>query len=357
MVSFKQIVLKNAPESDVNFAWGQPDSTFEIKEATIDESSLKDGDVFVKVLYLSNDPTQRISIQKGQDPKRAYSPPVQEGQPVVAYALAEVIESKSANYSKGDIVNGAFAWSEYLVVPETSVWNKIDTTQGLPLPLYQGTLGATGLTAYFGLKEVGQLKEGQSVLISAASGATGSMAVQIAKHILKAKRVIGITGSDEKGKWVESLGADFTVNYNDPDYQQKLSDYIGDDYVDLYYDNVGGEILSFALTKVKRYGHVTACGAIAGYNDPEKLKVGNWGQVVVNRLNIRGFIVSDFADKFPEGVSAIVGGVKSGVIKINEGTHVEDVSQEAEPLKKVPEVWKQLFTNQKPNGKLVTKLA
>lgn len=352
----KQIVLKNAPIKEVNIKWGESDSTFEIETVKYDPLTLKDGDVVIKVLYFSNDPTQRPAIQKGSDPKRTYAPPILEGEANRSLGVGEIVESRSSKYAKGDVVSGVLYWGDYVIVPDTKIFTKIDVNAGLPLPAYLANVGLTGLTAYFGLKEVGKFEKGQSVVVSAASGATGSMVVQLAK-ILGAGKIIGITGSDEKGKWVQSLGADFTVNYNDEDWKKKLSDYIGDDFADIYFDNVGGEILSFMLTKVKRFGHVVACGAISGYQDHTKLNVSNWSEIIVNRLKVQGFIVSDFAAQFPEAIETIVGGIKTGAIKLTEGIHVDDVSSESDPLSKVPAVWEKLFSSSKPNGKSVTKIA
>lgn len=350
------IVLENPPSGKVNLAYGEPDSTFKVDKSD-STPELKDGELLVKVLYLSNDPTQRTWMAANQDASRSYQAPMLKGDVVRSLGLGEVLESKSAKFQKGDIVSGLLGWQDKIAVSEARIFNKVDTSSGLPLPTFLSSLGMTGLTAYFGLSEVGQLKEGQTVLISAASGATGSMAVQIAKHIFKAAKVIGIAGSDEKCKWVESLGADYCVNYRNDDWKTKLSEYIGKDYVDVYYDNVGGDMLSFALKHVKRYGRVIACGAISGYNDSSKFAVTTWSEIVTNRLTVQGFIVSDFSAKFPQGIAAIVGAIKEGKISVTEGAHVEDLSKEENPLEKVPSTWYKLFTDEKPKGKLVTKIA
>lgn len=348
-----KIVLEIPPTGQVNLNYGEETSTFKlVQEAS---KPLEDGQLLVKVLYLSNDPTQRSWMAANQDTSRSYMPPILKGDVVVSLGLGEVLESKSAKYSAGDKVTGRFGWATELVVPEAAIFNKVD--EALPLPLYLSTVGMTGLTAYFGLVEVGQLKKGQTVLISAASGATGSMAVQVAKHIVGAAKVIGIAGSEEKCKWVESLGADYCANYRDADWEEKLSEYIGADYVDLYFDNVGGEMLSFAMRKVKRFGRVAACGSIAGYNDSEKLNVTAWTEIITNRLTVQGFIVLDFAAKYPEAIGAIVGALKAGKLEITEAAHVEDLSKKENPLESVPSVWYKLFTEEKPKGKLVTKLA
>lgn len=348
-----KVVLETPPTGTVNLAWGQSDSTFKLVDAEV--PAVKDGEVKVKVLYLSNDPTQRMWISANQDPKRQYLPPILKGDAIRSLGLGEVLESKSEKYVKGDVVSGLFHWANELVVPEASISTKID--KSLPYEWYLSAIGLTGLTAYFGLKKIGQFKEGQTVLISAASGATGSMAVQLAKHFFNASKVVGIAGSDEKCKWVESLGADLCVNYRDADYKKKIDEFIGDEHFDVYYDNVGGDILDYALSRTKRYGRIIACGAIAGYNDKSKMAVKAWGEIISNRLTAQGFIVFDFFSEFPEAVKDIVAVIKSGKVTPEDGVHVEDVSKFEQPLEKVPEVWHKLFTEEKPRGKLLTKLA
>lgn len=347
-----KIILKNPPTGAVNLAWGQPDSTFELVDAQV--PAVQEGELKVKLLYLSNDPTQRLWISAGQDPRRQYMPPLEKGDPIRTLGLAEVLESRSGKYAKGDIVSALLHWGEELVIPESSVSAKVD--KSLPYEWYLSVIGLTGLTAYFGLKKVGQFQEGQTVLVSAASGATGSMVVQLAKHLFKASKVVGIAGSEEKCKWVESLGADLCVNYKDADYQQQLDKYIGDELFDVYFDNVGGEILNYALRRTKRYGRIIACGAISGYNDKSKLLVDAWTEIFSNRLKVEGFIVFDYFSEFPEAIDEIVAVVKNGKVDAVEGVHVEDLSSDAMPLERVPETWHNLFTDKKPRGKLLTKL-
>lgn len=347
------IILENPPTKDVNLNYGESDSTFKLTTTELPE--LKADEVKLKVLMLSNDPTQRNWIGANQNPARQYIPPVLKGDAVRSIGFAEVLDSKSSKYAKGDKVVGMLSWSEEVVVHESRITAKADPQ--VPNEWYLSVVGLTGLTAYFGLKEVGQFKEGQTVLVSAASGATGSMVVQLAKHLFKASKVIGVAGSEEKVKWVESLGADYCANYRDPDYLDKLDKYIGDDYVDVYYDNVGGEFLDFALSHTKRHGRIVACGAIAGYNDSSMLSVTKWFEVIANRLTIQGFIVFDFVTQFPGAINDLVGGVKAGKINASEGVSLFDYSKEANPLEKVPQTWHKLFTSEKPRGKLLTKIA
>ncbi|CUM62676.1 uncharacterized protein PRCAT00000230001 [Priceomyces carsonii] len=352
-----EILLKNAPTKEVTFGWDKESSTFKLASKTIDVSDVKDGQFIAKVIYLSNDPTQRGWMQRGADSSRMYTAPIVEGDVIKSAGIAEVVYSKSPEFKVGDKFTGSLGWQEYKICDKNNVFAKIDESKNVPPAAYLGPFGLNGLTAYFGLIEVGKLKKGQTVVISAASGATGSLCVQIAKHIIGASKVIGLTSSDEKCKWVKSLGADECFNSADEDYKKKLTDVLGEDYVDVYFDNVGGQILSFMLTKVKQFGHVVACGSISGYNDGEKLVVHNWGQIITNRLTVRGFIVMDFSEKFPEALGVLTRATLEKKISISGGVSVLDVSKSNSPLKEVPEIWGQLFNGKKPHGKLITKIA
>ncbi|KAI5957073.1 hypothetical protein KGF57_003382 [Candida theae] len=363
-----QVVLKTNPPGFVNPKIGESDSTFEIKQRPIEP--LKDGQLLVKILYLSNDPTQRGWIRPKDASFRYYVPPVAIGAPMESLAIAEVIESKSSKYSKGDIVNGKFYWADYITVSEQNVVNKIDKSLGFPLEFYLSVLGMTSLTALFGLTEAGEMKKFLSekpekpytLLVSAASGATGSVVVQIAKHVLGASKVIGISGSEEKCRWVESLGADLCVNYKSDNYQKEIDEFLGDGLVDYYFDNVGGSILDYALTKMNKFGHVISCGSISTYNskgDGSFSGVKSWGEITVNSLTIKGFIVTDFLPKFAEGAQILGKAVKEGKIKAQGAYHVDTLSGDSpeKKLEGIPQIWNQLFVGEKPNGKLITKVA
>lgn len=345
-----EIILKNKPFKDVNFSWGQADSTFELKTQPLDKSDVKDGQVVVKLILISNDPTQRLWIQKGLDPKRMYIEPVHEGERMKATVLAEVVYSKNDEYKEGDIVLGFVGWTDYAILNPEQINSKIPVQQGVPLLAYLSALGMTGLTAFFGTTKIGQLQKGQTIIVSAALGATGSMVVQVAKHLVGAKKVIGFAGSDEKCKWVELIGADICINYKLADLLKELDKALDGEYADVYYDNVGGEQLDICLSRVKPFGRVVACGAISGYNDHVKMNVTRWAEIITNRLTVQGFIVIDFTKDFPEGLAALGNGLKEGKIK-NE-VDVIDIKGD---IKKIPEVWFRLFDGKGP-GKLITKL-
>ncbi|GEQ69294.1 hypothetical protein JCM33374_g2965 [Metschnikowia sp. JCM 33374] len=348
----RQIILQNPPSGAVNLTWGQPDSTFQLAEVEVPE--IQPGELKVRSLYFSNDPTQRLWIAANQDPQRQYMAPVFKGEPIRSLGLAEVMESKSDKYVAGDVVSGFLHWADVLVIPESSVTTKVD--KSLPYEWYLSAIGLTGLTAYFGLKKTGLLQPGQTILVSAASGATGSMVVQLAKHLFKASKVVGVAGSEEKCRWVESLGADLCVNYRDADYLQQLDNHMAGEYFDVYFDNVGGEMFDYALRRVKRYGRIVVCGAIAGYNDTPKMVIESMTEVFSNRLTIQGFLVFDYLSEFDHASKEIIDIIKSGQVSGEDGVHVDDLSQSEGALEKVPEVWHKLFTEEKPRGKLLTKL-
>lgn len=346
----RALILNEPPVGEVVLELGKENSTFKLVNQPLEP--LSDGQVLVKTLYMSNDPTQRMWIQKGQDPERMYTAPVLPGQKMRTRAIAQVVESKSADYSVGEFILSEMYWADYSVLEASLIQRKVDNS--IPLPLYLSTLGLIGMTAYFGLLEVGKAKKGDTVVVSAASGATGSMVVQIAKAI--GCHVIGISGGEEKCRYVESIGADVCVDYKDPNFKENIKKALGDKkFCDIYYDNAGGEILDVMLTLTKVNGTIIACGAISGYNDPAKSKINNWSEIILNRLTVRGFIVSDFRDKFADAANQINAWIKEG--KVNgDSYNLVDLSEESK-FGDIPKTWNLLFQNEKKPGKLLTKLA
>ncbi|KAI5951407.1 hypothetical protein KGF54_004481 [Candida jiufengensis] len=365
-----EVIFERVPEGDgeIKTDVSKPDSTFALKTTKLN-TELKDGQLLIKTLYLSNDPTQRTWLRKQGNNARSYIPPVYEGNVMESLGLGEVLESKSEKYSKGDIVSGRINWADYAILPDVKIFNKIDTKQGLPLPYYLSVLGMTSLTAFFGLTEAGQLHKylkekpedgkGPIVCVSAASGAVGSTVVQIAKHLLGASKVIGLAGSDEKCKWVEKIGADLCVNYKNSDYQSKIKDFLGDSYVDVYFDNVGGSILSFLLSNMKKFGRVAACGSISGYSDPKLAYVTTWFEIVAQCITVEGFLVSNYKDKFPEAIKVLGDAIKDKKIDVDDSIHIEELKGNSpdERLSEIPKIWNLLFSGDKPHGKLLIKVA
>jgi NADPH-dependent curcumin reductase CurA len=348
----KTFIVNELPVKSVNYELGQEHSTFKLVDQPL--NPLKDGYVRVKTLYLSNDPTQRTWIQKGINPERMYVPPVGQGEPMRSLGMGQVIESKSSKYKDGDIVVCQLYWSQYCDLMERQIDSTVPDTS-IPLPIYLSSLGMTGLTAYFGIRDIGQAKKGDTVVVSAASGATGSMVVQIAKAI--GCHVIGISGGEEKCRYVESIGADACVNYKDANFKESMQKALGDKkFCDIFFDNVGGEILDTMLTLTKVQGTIVACGAISGYNDHTKMQIKNWGEIITNRLTVKGFIIIDHKHKYGTAVKEIAGWIKQGKVKADESFNLVDLTGESK-FTDIPTVWSTLFSDSKKPGKLLTKLA
>ena len=209
MVKTRQWVLNKKPVGQPTFD-GSPNATFKLVEKDLPD--LKDDEVLLKSLYLSNDPAQRTWIDPHINEDRMYTTPVMKGDPMRARGLAEIVESKSSSHKVGDTVLATVNWSEYAILPGKDLQPAKDLPGGLSKTHYLGALGLTGLTAWYGLVDTVGTNEKDIVVISGAAGATGMMAVQIAKKILGCKKVIGMAGTDKKCKWVESIGADLCLN-------------------------------------------------------------------------------------------------------------------------------------------------
>lgn len=343
----RQWLLTNKP-TDLPQLSG-PNQTFTLKTAPL--PALQDNQVLLKSLYISNDPAQRGWITKGVDPERLYTPPVPQDGVMRAGSVAEVLESKSSTYSKGDKVLATTGWAEYSV-QDAKHCQRCEDIPGLSVTHYLGAFGLTGLTAYYGIKEIARAGKGDTVVVSGAAGATGSMAVQIAKNILGCKKVVGMAGSDDKCRWVESLGADVCLNYKTSTFKEDLIK-ATDGYVEVYFDNVGGGILDLMLTRMKKGGRIAACGAITDYNKSERSGLKNWFEVISNRIEIKGFIIFDFVaqGKVPETVKELVTAAKEGKIKVGE----ENETLVDSKFEDVPKTWMLLFEGAN-TGKLVTKL-
>ncbi|KAL1592044.1 quinone oxidoreductase [Paraconiothyrium brasiliense] len=344
----RQWVLADPPNSEPIYEGDN--ATFKLVKTTLPE--LRNDQVLVKTLYLSNDPAQRGWIQAGVDPERLYVPPVAKNDPMRSYVVSEVIASTSADLEVGQLVSGQSSWTEYDVLDAAAV-NLVQTQGGIKATHFIGALGAPGLTAYYGLVDVAGAKAGETVLVSGAAGAVGSTVVQIAKHLVGAKRVIGIAGGEKKCRWVESLGADICIDYKAANFKRQLID-ATHGFVDVFYDNVGGEILDLALTRVKRFGRVAACGAISSYNVPGgKGSITNWYEIISNRIEVRGFIIIDaiMAGKVPAIIGKLVEGIQAGKIKLGD----ESETVKTAKFEEVPKIWSLLFTGGN-QGKLVTEL-
>ena len=286
------------------------ESDFNLVEVAV--PTAEDEQVLVKTLYLSVDPYMRGRINQA----KSYAANVQVGEVIVGGVVAEVVESKHADFEAGDIVNAHIGWQEYGVVGGDAL-RKLDP--GLaPISTGAGILGMPGLTAYFGLLEVGKLQDGETVFVSGAAGAVGSVVGQIAK--IRGCRVIGTAGTDEKVAYIlDELGFDAAFNYkNVSDYTAKLAE-LCPDGIDVYFDNVGGRITDAVFPNLRIKGRVVICGQISQYN-LENTEVGPrflW-YLITKRARIEGFLVSDFAAQHAEGLVQMGEWVQQSKLKYRE---------------------------------------
>ncbi|KAH6900583.1 hypothetical protein B0T10DRAFT_571157 [Thelonectria olida] len=346
--STKQWVLVNKPTGAPVLSG--PDATFELR--TVELPPLKEGQILAKVKYFSNDTGLRNFIQSTVAPERFYVPTVPVGSPMRSGIIAEVVESASPTYKAGDLVMDFHlgTWSEFVILEAATSQPLAPLPADLALTHYLGAFGASGIAAYTGLYYAGEAKPEHTIVISAAAGATGSMAIQIAVKLLGAKRVIGIAGSDEKCAWVkDQLGAHECINYKSPTFLEDLKRATPDE-VDVYFDNVGGHVLDAMLTRVKKGGHIAVCGAVSGYNSDEPMALRNWFELISMRITIRGFIMLDYMDKIPAILGELIGAAADGRIKLQDSETVVEA-----PIEEQPEVWMRLFSGGN-QGKLLTKL-
>lgn len=329
----KQLKLAKRPSGKPN----EDTWTLETNEVV----SPKDGELLVKIHYVSLDPAMRGWM----DDTKSYLPPVGIGEVMRALVVGEVIESKHEKFKKGTYLQGVGGVQQY-VVTDGKGWHEIDPNLA-PLPMYLGVLGMTGMTAYFGLLEVGEPKEGETVLVSGAAGAVGAVVGQIAKA--KGCRVIGIAGGAEKCAYItEELGFDAAIDYKNDNLYAAIKEHCADG-VDVYFDNIGGELLDAALAFLNFKGRVVICGAISQYNDRENMKgPKNYLSLLVNRGRMEGFIVLDYAKRYQEAAMQMAQWMMAG--KLKEQHQIEEGIENFLPT------FMKLFSGEK-RGKLILKVA
>jgi NADPH-dependent curcumin reductase CurA len=299
------------------------------------------GEVLVKVLYLSLDPAMRGWMNEG----KSYIEPLKIGDVMRAFGAGRVIASKNPAYTVGDHVTGVFGMQEYATGDGKGL-NKIDP-HVLPIPIYLSALGITGLTAYFGLLEVGQAKAGDTVVVSGAAGATGMVVGQIAK--IKGCRAVGIAGGPEKcGYLTKELGFDATIDYKNEDVSKALRQHCPNG-VNVFFDNVGGDLLDVVLAQLARFARVVICGAISQYNSTSGIKgPSNYLSLLINSARMEGFIVFNYASRYGEAAREMAGWIAAGKLKSKE--HI------VEGFDTFPETLLKLFRGEN-FGKLMLKLA
>ena len=303
------------------------------------------GGVLVKTLSLSLDPAMRGWMNEG----KSYIPPVEIGAVMRAGGVGKVIASQNPAFAVGDYVNAGLDVQEYCLIPQEQIKRsgmfKID--QRLGLNTWLNVLGMPGMTGFFGLMEVGMPKAGETVVVSGAAGAVGQTVGQIAK--IKGCRVVGIAGGKAKCEWVvNELGFDACIDYKNGDVRKGLKEHCPDG-VDIYFDNVGGEILDLVLAKINRKARIIICGAISQYNNTTPAKgPANYLSLLVNRARMEGIGVFDYADRYHLGVAEMAGYLKAGTMKSKEDVVVG--------IDTFPETLLKLF-NGENFGKLVLQVA
>lgn len=333
----RQWLLKQRPQGMVTL------EDFEYRETPIPVANLEAGELLVKNLYFSFDPAMRGWM----DDEPSYLPPAELNQPMRATSVAQVVESGNPEIPQGSLVQGMFGWQEYAISKPTDLIPANPLPDGTPPAMALSIFGGTSLTAYFGLLSVGQPVAGETVLVSGAAGATGSVVAQIAK--IKGCRVIAIAGGSEKCQWLKNdCNVDEVIDYKKDDVEKKIGE-LCPSGVNVFYDNVGGDILEAGIEHIAEKGRIVLCGQIAGYND-DKPQPGpkNLMHIVTRRVRMEGFIMIDFIDRIEEAMNDLVTWVMEGKI-----AYREDIQ---EGFENIPSTFFRLFAG-KNEGKQLLKLA
>lgn len=306
-----------------------------------ERATLKEGEILLKTLYVSVDPYLRGRMSEA----KSYVPPFKLNQPLQSAIISEVVESKNAEFTIGENVLGLLDWKEYQTSNGKGL-TKVDAKKA-NLSAYLGVLGMTGLTAYLGLTNIGKPKAGETLVVSGAAGAVGSVVGQIGKIL--GCRVIGIAGTDKKVDILKSkFGFDEAINYNTTKDMITAIKTAAPDGVDIYFDNVGGEISDAVLANINKFGRVPVCGAISLYNET-KMPMGPRVQpiLVKNSVLMQGFIVSNYVDQFPLAIQKLATWLQEGKLTYTE-TIVEGFVQ-------IPQAFIDLFEG-KNEGKMIVKI-
>jgi len=304
----RQWVLRQRPQGLIQ------DGDLELIETPVPD--LKDAEVLVRTIYLSLDPTNRTWMNDSQ----GYLPPVGLGEVMRGLTLGVVEQSKSERFNEGDIVTPlSGGWADYAVVHEQGL-RPVHRAPGMPLTANLSVLGMTGLTAYFGVTDVLKAKAGETLVISAAAGAVGSIAGQVAKQ--RGARVIGIAGGPDKCRWLtEELGFDAAVDYKNEDVGEAL-DRLAPNGIDLNFENVGGDIMIAVWNRLNVHARMAVCGLISSYNATRMPTSPNFSRIITHRLNVQGFLVLDYAHRAREMVEEMGPWLAEGKVKWK--VHVDD---------------------------------
>ncbi|KAB8038161.1 NADP-dependent oxidoreductase [Janthinobacterium aquaticum] len=314
MSTFQRIVLASRPKAEV-----QPEN---FRLETVDMPVIKDGELLVRNQYLSLDPYMRGRMSES----KSYAASQAIDDTMIGGTVGEVVESKNPKFAVGDMVVGTLGWAE-MAVSDGSMLRRVDTKQ-IPASAYLGAVGMPGMTAWYGLNHIMTPKAGETVVVSAASGAVGSVVGQLAK--LKGCRVVGIAGGAEKCAYVvDELGFDACVDYKAGNLEADLAAATPDG-IDAIFENVGGKVFDAALARTNAFGRIALCGWIAGYNG-EATPIDNFRLILINRLTVRGFIVSEQPELWPQGLGELGALVAEGKLKFRESV--------AEGLASAPEAF------------------
>ncbi len=332
----RRFLLRERPSGRVDA------DTFE--RADEDVPRISDGEALVRTEWISIDPTNRMWISDAP----GYLPPVQIGEVVRAAGLGRVVESKNPNYREGQLVQGLVGWQDYFVTSDAMPLFPVAEVEGVPSPShYMGALGMTGLTAWVGINEIGKPQEGETVVVSAAAGAVGSVAGQLAK--IAGARVVGIAGGAEKcALLTDRLGFDAAVDYKAEGWAKRLAEATPDG-IDVDFENVGGEIMDAIFARINLHGRIALCGLISGYNaDDPPPGPRAFGNLLVRRALLKGFIVLDHFHQAPEAGAEIGGHIAAGRLEVLETV--------VEGFEGLPEALNMLFDGAN-TGKLVVRIA
>jgi len=301
----RRLILERRPQGIVT------NEDVVLHEALVGSPS--DGQILIRNHFFSIDP----AIRDWMSERPSYLPSIRIGDPVRSTVIGEVVESRSPSFRPGQLVVGLGGWEEYSVA-DAGYFSVVELQPGDEEQYYLSIYGAVGLTPYFGLLEVGKPKPGETVLVSAAAGAVGSLVGQIAK--IKGCRAVGIAGSDEKCRWiVEDLGFDAAINYRTETDMVASIARACPQGVDVYFDNVGGEILDATLLNLNKDARIVFCGAISSYNSTEPVPGPyNFWQILARSATIEGYLVSDYLDQFPQGIAQIREWVGEGRLQFRE---------------------------------------
>jgi NADPH-dependent curcumin reductase len=301
----------------------------------------RDGEALVRALYLSLDPTNRIWITDMPQ----YMPPVQIGEVMRGFGIGEVVASRRDDLAPGDLVNGLLGWQDYVIAGPDNPMQALPGALPVPIPALLNVGGVTGLTAYFGLTDLGAPKAGETLVVSAACGAVGSVVGQIGKIL--GMRVVGVTGGAEKCAFVmQELGFDAAVDYRSADFEAQLAAATPDG-IDVNFENVGGSIMDAVMKRMNLFSRLVLCGLISGYNEGES-SPGDFTLVLMKRMTVRGFIILDYQKRFGEGVMQLMQWMMEGKLKGQE-TIVDG-------LENAPVALNRLFDGDKM-GKLMIRVA